>query len=91
MSCIVGGPKLFYFFFYTWHIYIEIKPLLFHHLNACTHTNPLSGRCAAKGVDLDVNGVGDCDYPCPGDDSLICGGYLGFTAYDIGKPRPRVR
>lgn len=40
--------------------------------------------CAEEDVDLDVNGAGNCDYPCPGDDSLICGGYLGFTAYDIG-------
>lgn len=26
-----------------------------------------------------------CDYPCAGDDTMICGGYLTFTAYDIGE------
>ncbi|CAN0447398.1 unnamed protein product, partial [Laminaria digitata] len=36
-------------------------------------------------ADFDKNGGGTCDYPCAGDDSYICGGYLSFTVYKVGE------
>lgn len=47
-----------------------------------------SCRCGADGeLDrFDEDGPGaKCDYPCVGDKSSICGGYLAMTAYDIGE------
>lgn len=32
----------------------------------------------------DKYGTGVCDYDCPGDSAMICGGYLAFTAYEVG-------
>lgn len=42
-------------------------------------------RCGGPGVDIDRFGAGVCDDPCPGDDSFICGGYLAYTAYEVGE------
>lgn len=45
-------------------------------------------RCGDDSVDLDFyaeDGDAVCDYACGGNDDMICGGYLTFTAYDIGQ------
>lgn len=41
-------------------------------------------RCGDKGVAYDQYGEGTCDYPCAGDATANCGGYLSQAVYDIG-------
>ena len=44
-------------------------------------------RCGGPSVNVDRHGESDdCDYPCPGDSEMICGGYLAFSAYEVGEP-----
>eukprot|EP00752_Nemacystus_decipiens_P017747 g15914.t1 len=40
--------------------------------------------CAAETTDIDVYGLGTCDYACGGDEDQLCGGYYTFTAYEVG-------
>lgn len=74
----------------TWH---EGGKCINYCCTGCLHTNTAlrhvatnhAHRCGAEGVDVAINGIGECDYACAGDDTKICGGYWSFTVYDVGK------
>lgn len=38
--------------------------------------------CQDESIDLG-GGAATCDYPCPGDRSVVCGGYDAFSLYDL--------
>lgn len=73
---------MFFFFFHAADTDMTSKSWLYYCLRPLV---PLLARCAAENTDLAEFGTGTCDYPCAGDESLVCGGYLSFTAYDVGK------
>ncbi|CAN0287469.1 unnamed protein product, partial [Ectocarpus sp. 6 AP-2014] len=40
--------------------------------------------CQEENIDL-RHGEGTCDFPCSGDESIVCGGFDSFSLYDLPR------